>query len=320
MNDATPAAPTSEPSPIPAAPAVPTPGGAQIPPDPATTPPPESLASHEQAHPNKRAAKQAARDTDVPRIRELTAKLRAAERERDQALGRTPAAEPTAPATAGPQTNSPATTAPPRTAPVAPAPAGPSGLWAVPEEKDDPRPTDAEEYAEIVRWEARQQMREANRRHTETQQQQRQREVQQQIAVGWHQQVTAAMTKYPDFQAKAKIAEAYIPEGSVMDGWILSQPGGADLMYHLATHLDELQTIKGMGPFEAARTLTLLQQRLTPDGESAQTGSAPAPPTLRAPRPPNPVRTGPMSTGDEPPGADASVADHERYFYKSRRR
>ncbi len=64
-----------------------------------------------------------------------------------------------------------------------------------------------------------------------------------------------------------------------------------------------------------------VQRRLNRGLTAGRTGSAPVP--IRSvpavPRPPNPVRTGPMKTDDAPPGDEDSLAAHEKY-YGSRRR
>jgi hypothetical protein len=46
----------------------------------------------------------------------------------------------------------------------------------------------------------------------------------------------------------------------------------------------------------------------------------PAPSVIVAPKPPTPVRTGPLKTGDDPPGDnDMSLANHEKFFGRKRR-
>lgn len=66
--------------------------------------------------------------------------------------------------------------------------------------------------------------------------------------------------------------------------------------------------------------VALVQRRLTRGLTAGVTGSAPAPkPVPAVPRPPNPVRTGPMTAADTPPGDEDSLAAHEK-FYGSKRR
>jgi hypothetical protein len=70
-----------------------------------------------------------------------------------------------------------------------------------------------------------------------------------------------------------------------------------------------------------AAALSQLSLRLMPSTrpQAAVTGAAAATARSTAPRPPTPVRTSAISTTDEPPGDDASIADHEK-FYGQRRR
>lgn len=67
--------------------------------------------------------------------------------------------------------------------------------------------------------------------------------------------------------------------------------------------------------------VALVQRRLNRGLTAGVTGSAPAPakPVPAVPRPPNPVRTGPMTAADTPPGDEDSLAAHEK-FYGSKRR
>ncbi len=104
------------------------------------------------------------------------------------------------------------------------------------------------------------------------------------------------------------------------------------LMYHLATHPDDLVDAIGYAASFAddfsESSVALVRRRLSRylssvqgAGSQTPTGApAPAPSVTVAPRPPTPVRTGPLKTGDEPPGDDDSLADHEKYFGRKRRR
>lgn len=64
-----------------------------------------------------------------------------------------------------------------------------------------------------------------------------------------------------------------------------------------------------------------VQRRLNRGLTSANTGSdtRPAQPIPAVPRPPNPVRTGPMKTSDTPPGDEDSLAAHEKFYGGKRR-
>lgn len=68
--------------------------------------------------------------------------------------------------------------------------------------------------------------------------------------------------------------------------------------------------------------VALVQRRLNRGLTAGTTGSAPAPQTKSipaVPRPPNPVRTGPMTAADTPPGDEDSLAAHEKFYGGKRR-
>lgn len=135
--------------------------------------------------------------------------------------------------------------------------------------------------------------------------------------------VDAAKAAYPDFQKVALDPPSQIPPGSLIDRYIWDHAGGAHLLYHFQSQPAEIQRVLALSPIDQVDALSLLAQRLTASpvrGLAAPTGSAAAPVVIPGPKPPNPVRQGPMRTGDEPPGEDASIAEHERYYGVARRR
>lgn len=135
--------------------------------------------------------------------------------------------------------------------------------------------------------------------------------------------VDAAKAVYPDFQKVALDAPSQIPPGSLIDRYIWDHAAGAHLLYHFQSQPAEVRRISALAPLDQVDALSLLAQRLSAPssrGLAAPTGSAAAPVVIPGPKPPNPVRQGPMRTGDEPPGADASIAEHERYYGAVRRR
>lgn len=106
---------------------------------------------------------------------------------------------------------------------------------------------------------------------------------------------------------------------------IVQDDNGPKYVYHLAQHpdvADELVLLTHDRPVTDDFVATV-QRRLakfdTAHAQAATTGSAAvARQTYIPPRPPNPVRTGPIRTGDDLPGDESSLAEHERAF--SRRR
>lgn len=139
----------------------------------------------------------------------------------------------------------------------------------------------------------------------------------QRIATSWQTKTQAAIAKYPDFAKVALEAPTAIPAGSAADLFILEDESGADVLYHLQRHPDEMAALLQQSPLQQVKTLSLLAQRLTtPDSKAVTTGAAASPVSPPAPRPPTPVRTGPSRSADEPPPEDASLSAHERFYHK----
>jgi len=295
----------------------PTPADVQTPPPDAPDPPaPDSLAAHEAEYeerddqgrfrPRHRAKSQQARAQDAPRIAELTRKLREAEAERDKwkALPpRPPELEP----------------APPRSQPQA--------QQAPPTAKDDPEPKsdDFEDYTKFVtthnRWAAREELRLERRQERERQQEQAKAQESYRLATSFAEKIQTARAEYPDFDAVALHAPSQIPRGSLIDAWIFEHASGAKVLYHLQKDPAEIARILRLPLLDQAEALTLLAQRLQPSSRAAtvSTGAVPTLVSAPAPRPPTPVRTGPMRTATDLPSDDASLDEHEKFFHRARR-
>jgi hypothetical protein len=243
------------------------------------------------------APKDIANREDVPRIHALSAQLRQARAELERL--RTQSA-PTVP----------------RDIPTAPA------VQATPKPTSD-QFQDYGEYIEaLTDWKTDQKLTAAETKRAEAERQRTAQAEQQRLQSSWSERVTAAKTKYPDFEDVALLTETAIPQGSLIDGWILEHKAGADVLYHLQKNPDQLHDLLALPLFEQAEQLALLSQRMNGSTrtQTVATGSAAAPVSTPAPRPPNPVRTGPIRSSDEPPGDDASLADHERFYVPRRRR
>ncbi len=244
-----------------------------------------------------RAARSQASASDVPRIQELTKRLREAEAERDALKAR--------PAPLAVESG-----------PPPPAPRQPAAETAT----DKPKIDNFQEYGDYLEaladWkiaEARKQDRETSQREAEAAR----------VTESWRTRVDAAKAKYDDFEQVALIAPTTIPQGSLIDAWILEDTSGADVLYSLQKDPGELSRILALPIFEQVKALSQLALRLSPTREAAgKTGAAPTTPVRVAPRPPTPVLTQAVPAADEPPDPEhASLADHERFFYpKDRRR
>jgi|SRR6266849_3525548 len=244
-----------------------------------------------------RAAKSEARAGDVPRIQELTKKLREAEAERDALRAR-----PLAPAT----TTSPAATdTVPRGTSAAPT------ITATAEPKID----DFQEYGDFVKAQIDWSIAEARRQDRETAQKEQESA---KLTASWVERVDSAKAKYADFEQVALLAPTNIPQGSLIDAWILEDTTGADVLYTLQKDPAELRRILALPIFEQVKALSQIALRLSPTRESAvKTGAATTTPRAPAPRPPTPVRTSAMPAADEPPDPEkASLRDHENYYHR----
>lgn len=98
------------------------------------------------------------------------------------------------------------------------------------------------------------------------------------ISERWAEQVTAARAKHADFDTVALDKDLPIPAGSAVEQWVLDSEIGTDILYHLASHPDELREINAMPPVKAARALTILEAELT--------DAAPAAPPAKTTEPP----------------------------------
>lgn len=292
----------------------------------APTPPPDAVEPPPQVEPlqtrhRHRARSQQAGPEDVPRIQELSRKLREAEAELTTLRGAPkPSVEATRPSAPTPPPVAPVEVTIPPSRPGAPVP-----FAGVPESSADPEPDPAkyDDYTEFnkaqSRWAARQEMREANERHAESQRQESIRSEGDRLAKQWKASTTAATAKYPDF-AQVAYGPTNIPQGSLVDAWILEHRAGADVLYHLQKNPADLTHLLSLPMLDQVEALSLLAQRLSPTrSQDVSTGASAAPMAQPVPRPPTPVRTGPMRTGTELPGDDDSLEAHEKAFYRPNR-
>ncbi|MDQ1255777.1 MAG: hypothetical protein QG656_371 [Candidatus Hydrogenedentes bacterium] len=243
-------------------------------------------------------------EKDAPRVAELRKKLR-------EAL----------------EIESPA----PKAAPVqraAPMPVPqPVGEFADAEPNIDQFANEADQYAAYVRalarydrkredFEAkRQDSQRAIESHQRAQMESYQRSAQDYMA----RVTTAKTTKYPDWDRVVTDAQIVTP---VMTQAILSAPNGEDFTYFLASHpdiLDDLVLSTAATPVDDT-SVALMQRRLNARLAAGTTGAAPTKPVVVAPRPPTPVRTGSMMTGETPPSDDADLDEHRKFYGVGARR
>lgn len=168
-------------------------------------------------------------------------------------------------------------------------------------------------------WAAREEWRKLRAHEAETAKAAKLAEDHEKAQKSWIERVSAAKTKYPDFEAVA-FAPTRIPTGSLMDAWIMEHKAGADVLYSLQQHPGEVERILSLPLLDQVEELALLAQRLTPPRQAAvNSGAAPAPRLVNLPpRPPTPERTEAQRATDGPPPTDGSlsVLKHAKAFLK----
>jgi len=187
-----------------------------------------------------------------------------------------------------------------------------------------PKPEDFNDYTDYVEnlaeWKA-------NAAYYRNERQREQRTQAQAFATSVQSRYAAAKDRYPDFEAVVLNPQTNspIPRGSVIERFTFKHATGPDVVYHFFKHPDEVAAIHALPDADdQIATLSLLGQRLTSTSNTREqavpTRSAAAPVTTPIVKPPNLVRTGVVKAGDEPPGDDASFAEHEKFFGTSKRR
>lgn len=102
------------------------------------------------------------------------------------------------------------------------------------------------------------------------------------IQESWKTRVADARTRHADFDAVALATDTMIPQGSLIDSWILESEHGADVLYHLQKHTAEVDRLLRLSPLAQTRALVQMETELLADRPKLIT-SAPAPgPVLTA--------------------------------------
>lgn len=138
----------------------------------------------------------------------------------------------------------------------------------------------------------------------------------------YHASQTKFIEQTPNF---GTVTEAFMTRELppvLMNAIVRDVANGPRYVYHLAQHpelADELVFLTEGKPLSDAH-VAYVQRRLQSSVQAAQEPDRPrvTPPYI-PPKPPNPVRTGTINTGDDLPDDDAPLSEHERAFYKRRR-
>ncbi len=289
-----------------------------------------------------RAQSQQATSDDAPRINELTAKWRTAERERDELRAKyegRPAPAPVGAPGAAPAASEPRATEPGRPAavPARPSrpPLTPPPAFTQAEPKLDDFATDADPltayHRALSRYDRAKEQHDLATRYVE--QETKRRGDEDSAAnheyfsglVGDHNgRLTAAMgtdaalktliEASGDTYIAAPVALAFMQAGDKSVPYLralLEKPG----------LLDDLN-LASLGKETSDALVAILQRRLASAtqaaGAPAPIGSAASPRSTPAPRPPNPIRTAPEAPPKDLPGDDASWDDHRSAFHRPR--
>jgi hypothetical protein len=175
-----------------------------------------------------------------------------------------------------------------------------------------------EEYLEdLADWKAEQKLAAFRKEQAEQLEQSKQREQQDTASRQFTEQVNAVMERYPDFKEVALDTNLPVPQGGVVEQWILrlSAAGdvtGAELLYHLAKNPDHLKAINDMNPVDAAREMVLLEAELS--GEEPAAEEQPKGPNRVSKAPPPVPEVGNRSAaGNDPIVSALNEGDFQKY-------
>jgi hypothetical protein len=251
--------------------------------------------------PRHRAQSQKAAAADVPRIAELTKRLREAERERDEWKGKVaPVETRPAPVVATPKT------------------AAPAAEFSTPEPTVDTLMAKGvgDPYAELPKalW----QWNDAKRIHEEAQAK---------LAAAAAEQAKALTSRVDAFRASTPDYDDVLAKAQqdictpLLWHLLTTDDNGPAIGYYLAQHpseFDQMLLETWQTPV-TPQAVAILQRRLLQRVQAAPTESAAlARPFTQAPRPPNSVRTGAIKTDDAPPERIRSIAEHRQHFAPKR--
>lgn len=271
-----------------------------------------------------RRQKDMATAADVPRIQELTRKLREKEREFEEYKAKSAPVQPSE-RPALPKPN------------IRPVPKIDDATFSEPEPKLDDFADQADPYAAWLRavsaFDRKKEAFEARQSHLKHQVETTHQGNREEIAK-WEAERTADFSqRFKNFlletQTSKEAMAAAIQSAEAMPSmeqapalyWaILLGPNGPRHSFELAKNGELFDEFFEMayGRPASQEFVEVLQRRLDRRIQAAQTGSAvparetPPPAVVKpAPRPPNPVRTAPMKVSDGPPADDSSLSDHE---------
>ena len=105
-------------------------------------------------------------------------------------------------------------------------------------------------------------------------------EAQEKISEKWMKSVKDAAGKYTDYEAAVDSPEMakLIPVGSMLNSLLVDSELGGEILYHLATHKDEIKRISVLPPIAQAREVFKLETTLSGSPVQTETEEVPPPP------------------------------------------
>lgn len=199
-----------------------------------------------------------------------------------------------------------ARTQPPPDARPAASSAAPAGL-VEPSADDFPFGSADPGYVKAVaKYEAAQFIAGERATFEEGQRQARARDEAARVMQGFEERRTAAKARHADFDAVAMLAPTEIPQGSALDLFILEDPSGAEVLYHLQlpANAAERTRISRLAPLDQIKEAVRLGDRLTAaEPATRSTQAPPPPPTLSTRATPGDAAERALAMGD---GDDAT--------------
>ena len=140
-----------------------------------------------------------------------------------------------------------------------------------------------------------------------------------QLEAGWNEKLAPAQVRYPDFQEKGqdlvpvfeKYDQAY---GEYIGQTLMEMEHGPDVLYHLATNLDEAEAIMASGARKATIALGRIEAKFA---AAAEEKSKARPKVSKAKAPPPRAKGTSVAKGEVPDDTD-NLDAFEKEFFKSR--
>ena len=177
----------------------------------------------------------------------------------------------------------------------------------------EPREADFEDYASYLkalgRFEARQALKE-----------EREKAEAAKVQAALDERLRAVREKHPDFDEVLDSASEYEVPGSALVAIQDSEIAG-ELMYHLATNVEDLEKLQGMNPVQQVKFIARLEAKLQDQPATEEKPAAPAHPKPKAAvsNAPNPIKPTPGASSERRPFDPHTAASDDPRWPEYRR-